>query len=388
MPVLPEWINFQFSPKIHFEIDCGYKLGSFVRNIGSRVVLITTQSEIENSEELSIIKTSLEKHSEGVIIYDDIVEKASFKDLDSAAHFCRIANADCIVAYGGFDSINAGKAVSVLTTNDIFTHELMLGKKHLKKPGIPLVTVPTKPLLGNECSPFFSLIDDKDRNRKYFSHEWLFPALVVSDPKIGAGMSTTDLSKTGIAILAAAIDTILSKHANELTSSASLRSIELIAKNIVTTIREPRNMGARNAIYAASLLAGIAQSNSSLGLCYALSLAVTTITPLDVFQAMTILLPHIMEYNLTSSAGKYVMIARALDEDITDISVIEAAIKAVEGIRKIYLELKIPQRLSEYEVKKIDLPGIATLAATYPFLDSLPRELPKNEIETILVAAF
>ncbi|EMP06479.1 alcohol dehydrogenase, iron-dependent domain protein [Leptospira interrogans serovar Pyrogenes str. 200701872] len=103
---------------------------------------------------------------------------------------------------------------------------------------------------------------------------------------------------------------------------------------------------------------------------------------------MSILLPHVMEYNLTSSAGKYVMIARALDEDITNISVIEAAIKAVEGIRKIFIELKIPQRLSEYEVRKMDLPSIANLAASFPFLDSLPRELPKNEIETILIAAF
>lgn len=388
MPVLPEWINFQFTPKIHFEIDCGYKVGSFAKNVGNRIVIITTQQELDNTEELSIIKTSLEKHSEGVIIYDDIQDAATFKDMDSASHFCRIANANCIVAFGGFESINAAKAVALLSANDCFTNDLMLGKKVPKKPGIPLITVPSRPLLGNECSPFFTLIDDKDKNRKYFSHEFCFPALVISDPKIGSNMSSADLSKTGIAILSAAVDSILSKYANEITSSTALRAIELISKNIVTSIREPRNVGARNSIYAASLLAGISQSTSSLGLCYALSLAVTTLTALDVFQAMTILLPHVMEYNLTSSAGKYVMIARALDEDITNISVIEAAIKAVEGIRKIYLELRIPQRLSEYEVKKIDLPGIATLAATYPFLDSLPRELPKNEIETILVAAF
>ena len=317
MPVLPEWINFQFPPKIHFEIDCGYKLGSFVKNIGTRVVLIATQRELENAEELSIIKTSLEKHSEGVIIYDDIVDRVHYKDLDSTAHFLRISNADCVVAYGSFESINAGKAAALLATNDLFAEELVSGKKQLKRRGLPLITVPTKPLLGNECSPFFSVIDDKDKNRKYFAHEWVFPELIVSDPKIGAGMSSTDTAKTGIAILSAAVDSILSKYANEITSSTALRAIELISKNIVTAIREPRNLGAKNSIYAASLLAGIAQSTSSLGLCYALSLSVTTITTLDIFQAMSILLPHVMEYNLTSSAGKYVMIARALDEDLS-----------------------------------------------------------------------
>ncbi|HQI19884.1 MAG TPA: iron-containing alcohol dehydrogenase, partial [Leptospiraceae bacterium] len=81
-------------------------------------------------------------------------------------------------------------------------------------------------------------------------------------------------------------------------------------------------------------------------------------------------------------------IARALDEDIKDITVIEAAIKAVEGVRKTYLELKIPQRLSEFEIAKEDLPEIAELAFRIPMVKNSPRDLDKNEIETILIAAY
>lgn len=359
-----------------------------MKQVGSRAILISTQKEMENSEELTIVKTSLEKQLSGVIIYDEIEDKPSFKELDSAAYFARISNADCIVVYGSFESINAGKAISLLATNDCFAQELFLGQKPAKNPPLPLVIIPTRPVLGNEVSPFLSVLDDRDHNRKYFASEVLFPSLVICDPKISNSLSTTDIAKTGVAILSSAVDSILSKYANELTSSNALRAIELVSKNIVPAIRDPKNLGQKASIYSASLLSGIAQSVSSLGLCYALSLSAITITELDIFQSMAILLPHVMEYNLTSSAGKYVLIAKALDEDVSNISVIEAAIKAVEGIRKIYLELKIPQRLSEYEVKKIDLPGIATLASTYSFLDSLPRELPKNEIETILVAAY
>ncbi|WCL48572.1 iron-containing alcohol dehydrogenase [Leptospira sp. GIMC2001] len=388
MPVLPEWINFNFPPKIHFEIDCTYKSGTLVKNVGSRIILLSTQSEMENPDELTIIKTSLEKHADGVIVYDDIEKVANFKDLDSASYFARIANANCIVVYGGFESINAGKAIALLATNDCFAEELFGGRKAIKNPPLPLVVIPTRPVMGNEASPFLTITDDRDRNRKYISHEWLFPTMIICDPKISVGLSTSDIAKTGIAILSAAVDSLLSKYSNDLTNSNALRAIELVSKNIIPAIRESKNMGSRSALYSASLLTGIAQSVSSLGLCYALSLSASTITNLDIYQSMAILLPHVMEYNLTSSAGKYVHIAKALDEDVSNISVIEAAIKAVEGIRKIYLELKIPQRLSEYEVKKIDLPGIATLASTYSFLDSLPRELPKNEIETILVAAY
>lgn len=388
MPVLPEWINFSFPPRIHIEVDCTYKVGTFAKNIANRAILVSTQKDMENHDDLTILKTSLEKHLSGVIIYDDIEDEPGYKDLDSAAYFARISNANCIVSYGSFDSINAGKAIALLATNDCFAEDLFTHKKPVKNPPLPLIVVPTRPVMGNEVTPFFSMIDDRTGNRKYFSHEWSFPALIVCDSKATTNLSSTDIAKTGIAILGAAVDSLLSKYSNDLTSSNALRAIELVSKSIVPAIRDPKNVTYKTSLMSASLLTGIAQSISSLGLCYALSLSASSITNLDIFQAMGILLPHVMEYNLTSSAGKYVMIAKALDEDVSNISVIEAAIKAVEGIRKIYMELKIPQRLSEYEVKKIDLPGIATMAATYPFLDSLPRELPKNEIETILVAAF
>ncbi|MCB1178754.1 MAG: iron-containing alcohol dehydrogenase, partial [Leptospiraceae bacterium] len=274
-----------------------------------------------------------------------------------------------------------------LATNDLFAEELIIENKPIKKTPAPLVVIPTMPLMGMECSPF-CFIQDYDGNRRYFANISLFPELIIADAKLGSHMSNSDVAKTGTSIIAASVDSILSKLSNEVTNSSALRAIDLVAKNLIPAIRDPKNLSARNSLYAASLLTGISQSVSSLGVCFALALASTSMTKLDVFQAMSIFLPHVMEYNLTSSANKYVMIARALDEDTNDISIIEAAIRAVEGVRKVYIELKIPQKLSEYEVKKIELPSIAQTASQFPFLDSLSRELPKNEIETILVAAY
>jgi alcohol dehydrogenase len=388
MPVLPDWVNYQFPPKMHIELDCASKCGNFVKYVGSRVLIVTTQKEMQSTGDLISIKKSIEKTTDGVVIYDDIEVAASFKDLDTAAHFARQAQVNCILAYGSYESVNAAKIISILATNDIFAEDLVLNNRQIKKNPIPVVVVPIMPLMGLECSPFCFVQDEHDGMRKYYANQALFPELIIVDPKIGLHMSSSDTAKTGTSVLAAAVDSILSKYSNEITNSSSLRAIELVSKNIITSIRDPKNINAKNALYSASLLAGISQSVSSLGICFALSLAAASMTKLDVFQAMSIFLPHVMEYNLTSSANKYVMIAKSLDEDTNDISIIEAAIRAVEGVRKIYLELKIPQKLSEYEVKKIELPSIASTAAAFPFLDSLPRELPKNELETILVAAY
>lgn len=388
MPLLEDWVSFQFPCKLHIEVDTASKIGSYIRNIGTRFLLITTQKELHNPSELFLIKSSIEKNSEGIIIYDDIEAVGTFKELDTVAHFARQSQINCIIGYGAYETVNIAKVVSVLATNDLFSEELIFGTKKLKKKPLPLIVIPTMPLMGMECSPFCTIFDERDNERKFFASADLFPALIIADPKVTSHMTSSDIAKTATSTLAASIDTILSKYSNEITNSSSLRAIELIAKNIIPSIRDPKNISSKNALLSASLLTGISQSVSSLGLCFAISLAAVSLTKLDIFQAMSILLPHIMEYNLTTSANKYVMIARALDEDTSEISVIEAAIKAVEGIRKIYIELKIPQRLSEYEVKKNELPKIASLAHSMPFLDSLHRELPKNEIETILVAAY
>jgi alcohol dehydrogenase class IV len=95
-----------------------------------------------------------------------------------------------------------------------------------------------------------------------------------------------------------------------------------------------------------------------------------------------------MEYNLTSSPGKYVQMSKVMDEDVKDITVIEAAIKAVEGVRKLEIDVDIPQRLSSFEINKSDFSRVAEIAMTYPFLENAPRPLTKNEIETILIAAY
>ena len=77
-----------------------------------------------------------------------------------------------------------------------------------------------------------------------------------------------------------------------------------------------------------------------------------------------------------------------MGKEVRDITVIEAAIKAVEAIRKLEADTDTPQRLSNYEVSKSQFKEISNLAMRYPFIKNTPRALNDNEIETILIAAY
>jgi alcohol dehydrogenase len=135
-------------------------------------------------------------------------------------------------------------------------------------------------------------------------------------------------------------------------------------------------------------MAGIAFSLNYLSITLAIALALSSLTEIDIYSAMCIILPHIMEFNLTSSPGKYVQMSKVMGEDVKDITVIEAAIKAVEAIRKIETDINIPHRLSQFNIDKSILKKVSALTLTHDFIQNAPRELDVNEIETILIAAY
>ena len=135
-------------------------------------------------------------------------------------------------------------------------------------------------------------------------------------------------------------------------------------------------------------MSGIAFSISFLSVSLAIALAISSYSNVEVDTAVSLMIPHIMEFNLTTSPGKYVQMSKVMGEEIRDITVIEAAIKAVEAVRKLEFDVDIPQRLSSFNISQSQFKNIANLACTYPFITNTPRPLSANEIETILIAAY
>jgi alcohol dehydrogenase class IV len=135
-------------------------------------------------------------------------------------------------------------------------------------------------------------------------------------------------------------------------------------------------------------MSGIAFSVSLYSTSLAIALAVASFYKIDIELIMNIAISHVMEYNLSSSTGKYVQIAKVMGEDCRDATVIEAAIKAVEGIRKAQSEYGLAQKLSEFKVNKNDFKSIAKIAAAYNLNDNSPKSLNAGEIEAILVSAY
>ncbi len=379
--------SYLFPTKLVFEQGASQQVANLVRKFGSRSLLLTSNSEIVQEKLISAVQSALEEKAIKSILYEEVVQPVREETIDTIAYFAKKSQVNMIIALGGRELFLAARTAALLAANHVFAHDLLTSSLPLKMPPLPLISIPTIPSLGEEVSPILNINQSQNGKSFYLCNEQSFPSLAIVDPLLSEAIDPYLIVRSAAASLCLAVEAIISRPANEVVNAFALRSIELLAHNLLLFSRQPTNQGARMALYMVSLLCGMAYSNNRLGLGYSLAAVIDNVTQLDFSTALTILLPHIMEFHLTTSAPSYVQISRALEENIRELTVIEAAIKAVEKIRKTFIELQIPQRISHFAIEKDLLPDIARQAANISFSKNSPQPLKLNDIENILIAA-
>ncbi len=380
--------EFYLPTKIYVKQDIIADIGDITAEVGSRVILITTSSDFEIfGEVIDRIMASYREADVNCIIYDEIPPDPTTEDLDEAAAYLKKSNCDILVGFGGIHSMSAVKALSVLVTNYIFSDELIKTGKIIYPP-MPFITVPGGPVFGMEIAPYFILQEIRGLTRQIFQDTSMYPVVTVADPAVSLSIPEEKYMKLAMSGLSMATESIISHENNDIINTYALKSIDLLFRNLHASSRDMKNLSPRHYISTSSIMCGIAFATASLSLTMALSLALVSKTGLELEDMMCVILPHIMEFNLTSSPGKYVQMSKVMGEDVKEITVIEAAIKAVEAIRKLATDMDIPQRLTQYGISRADFKDVAELAMSYPFLKNSPREISTNEMETILIAAY
>ena len=102
-----------------------------------------------------------------------------------------------------------------------------------------------------------------------------------------------------------------------------------------------------------------------------------------------ILLPHVMNFNLSGNLEKFANIAEAMGEDISGLSPYEAAALSVEAVYSLMEAVNLSPRLTDYGVGRDDLPKLVRggMAQARLFVPN-PRDLTEADVEQIYAAAF
>jgi alcohol dehydrogenase len=133
----------------------------------------------------------------------------------------------------------------------------------------------------------------------------------------------------------------------------------------------------------ASLMAGMAFSNASLGLVHAMAHSLGGAFDLAHGQCNAMLLEKVVRFNSAVASEKYARLALAMNLQPGEFETGKLASALADHVAWIRNQLSIPDRLAELGVNETDLPQLAAKAVNDPCLATNPRQANEEQIKEI-----
>ena len=316
-------------------------------------------------------------------LFDNVKQNPTVKNVKAGIEAFKAAGADFIVAIGGGSSIDTSKAVGIIMNNPEFSDVVSLeGVAPTKKKSVPVIALPTTAGTAAEVTINYVITDEENVKKMVCVDPNDIPTLAVIDPELMLSMPR------GLDALTHAIEGLITLGAWEMSDMFELKAIEMIAKWLPKAVETPSDIEARDAMATAQYIAGMAFSNVGLGLVHGMAHPLGAFYDIPHGVANALLLPYVMEFNMPAAKAKYRKIAEAMGIDTAKMSDDEAAQAAVDAVKQLSITIKIPQKLSELNVKEEDLGKLAESAFNDVCTPGNPRKVTVEEIKALYTKAF
>jgi len=367
-----------------------------LEHLGASCPLVLSDAVLSKIGTLEQVTEAMQ--SEGITAgatFTDIPVDSSLAVVNRIAAYFREQGCDSIVAVGGGSVIDTAKGVRLVLSQDTDDILAISGVENLTRgKHIPFVVVPTTAGTGSECTGVAVIRNDANGVKMEFLSPFVEPDVAVIDPRMTMGLPPKATASTGMDALVHAIEACTCQQANPLSTAYGTAAIRMIAENVEKATRNGGDKKARFAMALASTMAGIAFSNSMVGAVHAIGHALGGVCHVPHAVAMTILLPHVMRYNLSHCAESYAALLpwlvgmdAALKTPAEQRA--EATIAFIETLgKRLNTICGLPLTLSDAGVQKDAFAKVAEFAVNDGALIVNPRAASEDQVVEILNAAY
>ncbi|WP_421339987.1 iron-containing alcohol dehydrogenase [Aeromonas veronii] len=274
------------------------QLASELASLGARRPLLLTDKGVNATGLATLLANVLAEGELPVAaIWDEIPADSSTAVVERIAKRYRELDCDSLVALGGGSVIDTAKAVNILTSmggDHLLDYS---GAGCLTRPLKPLAVVPTTAGTGSEVT-LVAVIKDEASGRKVpFTSPFLLPQLAVLDPRLTQGLPLNITAATAMDAMTHAIEAFIGTAKNPVSDALALMAVEKIASALPQIIHDLQNKQLRLQLAEGSTLAGMAFSNSMVGLVHALGHSLGARCHLPHGLCMNLFLPTVLDYN-------------------------------------------------------------------------------------------
>ncbi len=364
--------------------------------LGAKRPMIITDKGVRANNLLQPIEAAFES-TDAVIgcIFDDVPPDSSLQTVRNAAQAYRDNNCDAIIAVGGGSVIDTSKATNILVSeggDDLLKYS---GAHTLPQAFKLFFVIPTTSGTGSEVT-MVAVVSDTEKNVKLaFAFYYLMPHAAILDPRMTSSLPPHLTVMTGMDALTHCVEAYTCLASNPLSDAYAVAGIKKISENLFKVLDQPNNAQGRLELAQASTMAGIAFSNSMVGLVHSLGHALGAVAHLPHGLCMNLFLPYVLEYNKSINGNKIgeLLLPLAGADTYAQTPAELRADKAIATILTmrdhLYSLTKLPRTLRETgKVTEEQLDEVAEKALNDGSIIFNPKEATLDDLRAILQKAW
>lgn len=375
------------APEIITGIDARLLVSRYLTHFRSQKPMIVTDKQVSAQPWYHEILDSLKQFNIDYVVFDNVTPNPKDFEAMLGAELFLSKNCDLVIAIGGGSPMDAAKCISIVSTNGghILDYE---GVDEINLPGPPLICIPSTSGTSADVSQFAIINDTSIDIKKAIISKKVVPDLALIDPIPLLTMDMYLTACTGMDALTHAIEAYVSNASSPLTDLHALEAIRIINKNIRNAVKDDRDIDTMYNMMLASMEAGLAFSNASLGAVHAMAHALGGLLDLPHGECNSILLQHCINTNYDAASERYQRILEALGVDVTNMSTEESRTALLSAIGNMRDDLGINPVIKIKEVTDDLLSQLVHAAQNDPCMVTNPKKLTDQEVldiyETII----
>jgi len=245
-------------------------VGRYAEHMGASRVLLVTDPGIQKAGWASAVVRSLDSQGIAYDMYNQIFPNPRDFQVMEGADYYKQQGCDVIVAVGGGSVLDVAKGIGIVAANGghILDYE---GVDAISEPIPPLICLPTTCGSSADVSQFAIITDTASSRKIAIISKSVVPDISLIDPDTLETMSQELMAAVSLDTLTHAVEAYVSLAHSFMTDRHALGAISLIGTHLLPALKHRENRDFQALIMQASLEAGLAFSNASLGLVHAMA---------------------------------------------------------------------------------------------------------------------
>ena len=203
----------------------------------------------------------------------------SLTDISAISQKYQKTPIDLVIGLGGGSAMDVAKIACAsipayqqgLDVDDLLTDSKLFYRFN----AIDCIQVPTTAGTGSEVTPFATIWDYTNQQKKSLSNPVMFAKKAIIDPDFLSGTPLEISISTGLDALNQAFESIWNVNANDCSRSFSRMAAELALQTLPLVDEISKNSKLRENLAKASLFAGLAISQTRTSICHSISYPLT-----------------------------------------------------------------------------------------------------------------